>query len=258
MKKGIFTVIFMVMITVFFIFILAFVNEAAKNRIVQNTEIQRIRSILYACNVLPEGVEESALSPTSTTQDIPWHEQDLLKMVEDRLRSVRLPIKPSQRALLENSFLSLQDSVELIVLLNEEGEIDGYGFPLRGRGLWGTISAVAVISSDLKHMIGIDFTDQVETPGLGARIMETGFKYFFRGLDLGGFLDQGQNQTPIVMVGKKDKTNIELSTNSIMAITGATQTCNGVLNMINSDLKFYMRSISESRDEIKNKILSIQ
>ena len=179
MKKAIFTVSFMVIITVFFILILAFVNETAKDRILQNMEIQRIRSILYACNVLPEGVEESALSPTSTTQDIPWHEQNLLKMVEDRLKRVKLPIKPSQRALLENSFLSLQDSVELIVLLNEEGEIDGYGFPLRGRGLWGTISAVAVISSNLKHMIGIDFTEQVETPGLGARIMETGFKYFF-------------------------------------------------------------------------------
>lgn len=253
--KGISTVLFMILITVVFIAALAFIDEYTQERIEQNRELQRIQSIMYACNILPEGIREADLPPTSTTADIPWDQQHLLEMVQARMRSVRLPITPSQKLLLENSYLSLQDSAEIIIILNETGDIEGYGFPLRGRGLWGTISAVGVVSSDLTRMIGIDFTEQVETPGLGARITESGFKYFFRGLDLKGYFDPDLDTLPIIMVGKKARSNIEETSNSIQAITGATQTCNGVLEMVNTDVKFYLTLIRTNKESLINLIL---
>jgi len=254
MKKAFFTVGFMLAVTVFFIFILAFVHEISGQRITRNLAIQKMRSILYAFNIFPEGMGEKNLSETSTTADVPWKEADLVNAMKQRIKTITLPVFAQQRELLKGSFLSIQDSAEIYVLFDHEGNIAAYGFPLRGKGLWGTISAFAVVSSDFSRMLGIDFTDQVETPGLGARILEKEFKSYFRGLDLKNFFQPIFEPLPIVMVSKKDHSNLEQSTNSIQAITGATQTCNGVLNMINTDLRFYIRLLSENR-EVLNRIL---
>jgi len=115
--------------------------------------------------------------------------------------------------------------------------------------LWGTISAFAVVSPDLIHMIGIDFTEQSETPGLGARVTESEFKYFFRGLELSGFFVP-TDQRPVKMVSRKDKSNKEYPTNTFQAITGATQTCNGVVKMLNTDLKFYLTILKEYLESV--------
>jgi Na+-transporting NADH:ubiquinone oxidoreductase subunit NqrC len=40
----------------------------------------------------------------------------------------------------------------------------------------------------------------------------------------------------------------------LQAITGATQTCNGVINMINTDLQFYLEVIRSNFDLIKKKM----
>ena len=240
MKRGAFTIFFMVSISVFFISILAFVNEVSKERIAENQEIRRVRSILYACDIFPHGVDESSLSPTSATDEIPWNEAGIVETMRSRTQWIRLPVTNEQKTHLGKSFLSVMDSADILVIYDESRNITGYGFDLKGKGLWGSISAFAVVSADLRRMIGIDFTEQVETPGLGARITESGFKYYFRGLTLDGFVDSSNDQPPVIMVGKKSKSNLEMPSNSVEAITGATQTCNGVLNMINTDLSFYL------------------
>lgn len=252
MKKGIFTVVFMMIITMFFISTLAFMNEISKERIIRNSEIQRYRSILYAFNIFPGGVKEEQLAPTTTTADIPWDERQVLLKIESQIKKVKLLITENQQDLLKKSFLSWEDSVEIFIRFDEKGQILAYGFPLKGKGLWGTITAFGVISSDLTRMIGIDFTKQVETPGLGARILENEFKYFFRNLDLSGF--SKKNKKPIIMIRKKNKSNLEKSTNSLQAITGATQTCNGVLNMLYIDLVFYINVIKENEQLLKSLI----
>jgi Na+-transporting NADH:ubiquinone oxidoreductase subunit NqrC len=102
-------------------------------------------------------------------------------------------------------------------------------------------------------MVGIDFTDQVETPGLGARILEQEFKYFFRNMDLSGFTSG--DPAPIIMVRQKQSTNVQQSSNSLQAITGATQTIDGVLNMVNTDLKFYIDVLKTNEKTIKEQVL---
>ena len=241
----------MVAVSAVFIAALAYVNEVTKTRIAQNQEIQRLHSIMYACNILPHGIDESTLSPTSTTADIPWDEAELLRMMEEGVERLRLPITEEHKNLLKYSFLSVRDSVEISAFYNDEGNIEAFGFPLKGKGLWGTISAFGVVSADLDRMVGIDFTEQVETPGLGARITEQEFKYFFRDLDLSGF-GSSEEAPPIIMVGRKERSNREVLTNSIQAITGATQTCNGVLNMVNVDLAFYIEVLRENKERLKS------
>jgi Na+-transporting NADH:ubiquinone oxidoreductase subunit C len=249
--KGITTILFMIIITIVFISALASINELSKERVIQNAKIDRYKSILYAFDIFPEDVNEQDLGLTSTTNDIPWQQDQILQNIEKQIRTIKVPVTSEQVRLLKNSFLTVKDSVEIFVRTNEAGEAVACGFRLRGKGLWGTITAFGVVSADLNKMIGIDFTEQVETPGLGARITETEFKYFFRNLDLTDFQNQSSTTQPIILVRNKDKTNMEESTNSFQAITGATQTVDGVLKMVNTDLWFYINVIRGNEEFIQ-------
>ncbi len=256
MKKGILTIVFMIIITIVFISALASIHELSKERIDQNLKIDQYKSMLYAFDIFPDDVNERALGLTSTTNDIPWQVADVLKNINNQIKIVKIPISSEQRQLLQNSFLTYQDSVEIYVRVNEAGDIIAYGFPLKGKGLWGSLTAFGVISADLIKMVGIDFTEQVETPGLGARITESEFKYFFRNLDLRQFQDQPTSDgQPIIIVKKKLKTNVDESTNSLQAITGATQTVNGVLAMLNTDLRFYIEVIRGNEAAVKKGVM---
>ena len=74
------------------------------------------------------------------------------------------------------------------------------------------------MNPELNELQGIVFTEQNETPGLGGRIMEDWFKEQFRGLKL----EAGQ----AVAYG-------EAGSQKIDAISGATQTSNAIIRIIN-------------------------
>jgi len=252
MKKSLSTIGFMVLITVLFISALASINELTKEQIDRNLQIEKYKSMLYAFNIFPKGINENQFSLTSTTDDIPWETAQIRQNYETQIISKKIPLEKGDTELLKNSFLALTDSVEVFIRLDEENQPAAYGFPMRGKGLWGTITAFGVISADLTKMVGIDFTEQVETPGLGARILEKEFKQFFRNLDLSGLQNSSADRPAIIMVRKKEITNTDESTNSLQAITGATLTCSGVLNMINTDLKFYANLLRTNEQYLKN------
>jgi Na+-transporting NADH:ubiquinone oxidoreductase subunit C len=245
----------MVVVTIVFISALASIHELSRERVLQNAKIDQYKSILYAFDIFPSNVNEKELGLASTTNDVPWQVDQIIKTMNDQIKSIKIHITPEQRQLLKNSFLTWQDSVEVYVRMNQANEIVAYGFPLKGKGLWGSITAFGVISADLDRMVGIDFTEQVETPGLGARITESEFKYFFRNLDLRQFQNQPPSgRQPIILLKKKISTNVDESTNSLQAITGATQTVNGVLAMVNTDLRFYINLIKDKGELIRKAV----
>ncbi len=53
--------------------------------------------------------------------------------------------------------------------------------PFQGNGLWGTITGVIGMTSDLQRIVGFEIVSHVETPGLGGRIDEAWFKEQFKG-----------------------------------------------------------------------------
>ncbi|MCP4404614.1 MAG: hypothetical protein GY801_45840, partial [bacterium] len=187
MEQGIKTVRFMVIVSVIFIAVLATVNEATRARIERNFELEQAKSMLYAFNIFPQDFTTDQLSTSNVTADIPWTEEGLLKAIESRLEAVPIQIPEVMQAELAGSFLDGQSSVDVYEGKSPEGELVAYGFTLYGKGLWGSIEGFGVISADLQKMQGIDFTKQVETPGLGARIIQEEYKHFFRNLDLGSF-----------------------------------------------------------------------
>jgi Na(+)-translocating NADH:ubiquinone oxidoreductase C subunit len=231
----------MVIVSIVFIAVLATVNELTKARIEKNFEIEQAKEMLYAFDIFPEGFQRSKLSPAATTASIPWNESQVLQMMETSIKAVDIPVSDDLRKIIKGSFLDAQATIQIFEHINDKGETLAYGLPLEGKGLWGTIEGFGVISADLQKMQGIAFMKQVETPGLGARITEEEYKSYFRNLDLSGFHADETGQMPVIMVKDKDKTNEEESTNSVQAVTGATQTSQGVLNMVNDNLRVYMQ-----------------
>ncbi|MGD9612033.1 MAG: FMN-binding protein [Kiritimatiellia bacterium] len=115
---------------------------------------------------------------------------------------------------------------------------ESLGFVAGGMGFWDRIEAVVVVSPDLQRILNVQFLDQKETPGLGARIEEPGFTDQFKGLELAWNDPQGQR----VLVGANPAPN---APNEVDAITGATQTSMALMRFLNEELDAFRSQYSQ-------------
>ncbi|HEY8362099.1 MAG TPA: FMN-binding protein [Tissierellaceae bacterium] len=196
MKKSFaYPIIFMIVISAIFTFALAFLNQSTAEKIALNQEIELYRKILYIFNI-----------------DVPSEKpEDILETFRNNIGT--LPY----------------DDTIMYVHYGDNGEILGYAVPISGSGLWGTIEGYVGISSDYTTILGIDFTKQSETPGLGGRISEESFKEQFRGLDITNVIDGNY-----IIYKPAPGGNVD-------AIAGATLTSKSVSKIINEDLHSFLK-----------------
>ncbi len=116
------------------------------------------------------------------------------------------------------------------------------GFVFSGMGFWDRIEGIIVLTSDLSQVINIQFLDQKETPGLGARIEEKWFTDQFKDLEIDwtGRVDQR------LIVGASSRPNL---TNRVDAITGATQTSLALEKLLNSELNLFREMYNRYQSE---------
>ncbi len=117
-------------------------------------------------------------------------------------------------------------------ILSPSGELQSYVVPVLGAGLWGEIESVVGVEKDLKTLTGIEFIKQNETPGLGGRITESWFKEQFRG-----------KRWPLSTVPEGDPAGDQ----EFQAITGATNTTNGIRDILNNRLARAEQAIQASQ-----------
>lgn len=120
---------------------------------------------------------------------------------------------------------------------DDSGQPLAYAFPVGGKGFWGRIEGLLALNNDLNEITGIVFTQNVETPGLGARITEQWFRDQFQGISLPEHPKDGK----YVVVSKQDAGK----GNRVDAITGATMTSTLVEKFLNEDIK---RIVAEKDD----------
>lgn len=108
------------------------------------------------------------------------------------------------------------------------------GFVFSGMGFWNAIHGILVLSGDLSTIRNIQFFDQKETPGLGARIEEQWFTDQFKGLPV------YWNEPVHKRIRISQATGIT-EENHINGITGASQTSMAVMKMINSELERFRK-----------------
>ena len=126
------------------------------------------------------------------------------------------------------ALLKRRENFQTIYLHYEEDVLNAIILPVRGYGLWGTMKGYLAIESDLKTIIGLEFFDDKETPGLGGEINNPRWKAIWKGKEI--YSDSGEVVISVIK-GSVDKTNDE-SIYQVDGLSGATITSNGVTNLL--------------------------
>jgi Na+-transporting NADH:ubiquinone oxidoreductase subunit C len=106
---------------------------------------------------------------------------------------------------------------------------ESLGFEFGGMGFWDRIDGILVLTPDLQTVLNVQFLDQKETPGLGARIEEPWFTDQFKGLQIDWDNPRGNR----IVVGATPDPDPQ---NRVDAITGATQTSMALGRFLNDEL----------------------
>jgi electron transport complex protein RnfG len=112
---------------------------------------------------------------------------------------------------------------ELYKVMNENDQNSGYALVYEGNGFSGKIRLIAGLSEDLNNISAIEVLDQVETPGLGTKIVEEPFTSQFLKLETTPKIDWVKGEKP-------DKAN------EIQTITGATISSKAVVAILNDGI----------------------
>lgn len=110
---------------------------------------------------------------------------------------------------------------------DEAGNLVGYAVISSEPGFQGNIKLIFGVTPDFRHATGLIILDNVETPGLGNRIVEEPWRAQFNGLALPGE----------AVKGAKSKDS------QIVAITGATISSNAVVRIINNGLAKFQEAL---------------
>ena len=107
-------------------------------------------------------------------------------------------------------------------------ELWAVAFEVTGKGYGGDIGVIVGIDVAAEKLLGIGITAHKETPGLGARIREEGFRSGFTGLGLTGAV------------------KVKAEGGEVDAISGATISSRGVCEAVTEAFEFYR----ENKEEI--------
>jgi Na+-transporting NADH:ubiquinone oxidoreductase subunit C len=111
-----------------------------------------------------------------------------------------------------------------------------YCFEIGGKGLWGTMQAL--ISTDTEFRTILDFTivNQMETPGLGARIEEDWFLAQFR--DRLFVVNPESNEDVTMKYEFIAETQSPENEAQLRRVTGATITSDSVIKMLRDEINY--------------------
>lgn len=209
-KKRLFSVIYMFLLTFFFTAVVSGIHKINKERIAINEEIKLHKIILEALGI--------GLEPGTT--DI------RVKEIFER----RVKVKAGEGKVLYRGF-------------SQDGEtLTGYAFPLVGPGFWGPIYGVMAVDPELQTVLGIAFYRHRETPGLGGRISEDWFQEQFKGKRLLS-VKKDERYFSLRPPGRAR------AADEVDAITGATGTSRAVERLIDRSLKDYLSWIALERSK---------
>ncbi|HAW92859.1 MULTISPECIES: Na(+)-translocating NADH-quinone reductase subunit C [unclassified Arsukibacterium] len=136
---------------------------------------------------------------------------------------------PEQSKPLEdgNDVASIRRITELApvyLAYDEQRNLTAFVIPVHGYGLWSTMHAFLAIETDGNTIIGLNYYEQGETPGLGGEIENPRWKAQFEGKKLVN--DAGEVALEVKKPGNADPD----SAYEVDGLSGATLTANGVQN----------------------------
>ena len=121
-----------------------------------------------------------------------------------------------------------RENYQKVYLHYVNNKISAIILPVRGYGLWGTLYGFLALESDLKTIIGLEFYQHKETPGLGAEVDNPRWKALWEGKKISS--ETGEILISVIK-GSVDKTS-KTAQYQVDGLSGATITGNGVTNLL--------------------------
>ncbi len=192
-----YTFVFIVVISIIFGAGISIVHYATLDTLAENEALNRNRVICNAFLLPVKGDTPNAFQKAIETQ------------IEERLLTA--------------------DGLSYTIYFRKNSADPDVGFVFSGMGFWDKIEGIIVLSSDLSKVVNIQFLDQKETPGLGARIEEPWFTDQFKGLEI----DWTDDEARRLIIGTSSDPS---AGNRVDAITGASQTSLALEKLLNDEL----------------------
>lgn len=170
------------------------------------------------------------------SQIFSWAEPQIIEHQKEEIKKAIFEVQTgSEFKQIENDALALK-KIQLYEVYDEAGTMTGYAAVLEGNGFQGKIRLMVGITSDLTELTGMQVLEQVETPGLGTKIVTDPSNKE----NPSWFPDQFKGRTPELTYVKNQKPS---SSTEIQAITAATISSEAVVTIVNT-------GIAEIRNEI--------
>ena len=220
---------FIIIMTVVAAVSLAGMRELTLAISTKNEEIFNKRSVLLTVNdYLGKGINVNNLS-----------DEEVLKMFKNQVEQVVLNLDGEvvPNVLAEKVDLAVEkkkaevDRLLPLLVFNSEKE-KFYILSVRGSGLWDEIWGNIAVKSDLNTIAGVSFDDKGETRGLGAEIKDNPS---FPGQFIGKQIFKDGEVAVLVRKGGSQDTTYEVD-----GISGATITCDGVTEMLQRGIAYYL------------------
>lgn len=191
----------------------------------KNQEIEKMQQLLTAVGIENDVKNAEDLYKKYFVQELAVNKKgEVVSTYENQI--LKGEVRPF------NIELSKGDEAMLpIFICNQEGKTV-YVVPVHGKGLYDAIWGNVAIADDLNTIVGVLFDHKGETPGLGAEITNPAFPAQFKGKKI---FENDEVKLAVVKSSKKTNDTFEAD-----AVTGATNTSNGVSNMLKDCLSNYV------------------
>ena len=204
--SSVYPVFFMLIITVVFVGVLSVFYRSTEQKVAvykQQTYQMQILSLFTDTLSVTTGIDKAKLLDM----------QNLSKNYKLYVSEKQLP-----------KVTGIAVNPKYYVVSSSSNKVLGYCFDVTGSGLWGTMHGLMAVTPDFSKIINFVIYDQMETPGLGARVEEPWFKAQFAGKPL----ISGNAITSFTLVPEE----AQPTSTQIKQITGASITSSSVLKII--------------------------
>ena len=196
----------------------------------KNQEIEKMQQLLTAVGIENDVKNAEELYKKYFVQELTVNKKgEVLSTYENE--TLKGEVRPFNIELSKELAKGEQAQFPIFVCKQEGKTI--YVVPVHGKGLYDAIWGNIAIEEDLNTVAGALFDHKGETPGLGAEITNPAFPAQFKGKKI------FENDEVKLAVVKGQKTEEEKQYQAD-AVTGATNTSNGVSNMLKDCLSNYI------------------
>lgn len=133
----------------------------------------------------------------------------------------------------------------LYAMVDKQGAIEAYAFPIYGKGLWSTVYGYLALDKDMDTVRGVTFYGSGETPGLGQEVENPPFQAQWPGKKI---LDDNGKLVSITVAKGKAADRFPKGAPELMhhvdGVSGATMTGNGVNKFLIEQLEVYEKYFS--------------